>query len=76
MSQLQYKPEHVTKYDQISTLELMRLTVHGEIVHLRLNYLVCRDWLKTGHVIRSLEFDWTIPQPILSSPGQLFRRIL
>ena len=36
----------------------------------------CRDWLKTGHVVWSQEFDWTIPPSILSSVDQLFWRVL
>ena len=32
-------------------------TVHGEIVDLRLTFMVCRDMLKTGHMIRCLKFD-------------------
>ena len=36
------------------------LTVHGEIVDPRLTFMVCRNWLKTDHMIQSLEFDWTI----------------
>ena len=41
-----------------------------------LNSTVRRDWLKTGHVARFLEFDWTIPPTILSMTGQLFRCVL
>ena len=55
----------------------INLTVHGEIVDPRLTFMVNRDWLKTGRMIQSLEFDRTIPQPnILSSAGQLLRRAL
>ena len=48
-------------------------TVHGEIVDLRLTFMVCRDMLKTGHMIRCLEFDRTIPP---TTSGQLLRLAL
>ena len=50
------------------------VTLHGDVVDPQLNLMVCRDGLKIGQVIRSQELDWTIPPPILSGAGQLFRR--
>jgi hypothetical protein len=46
-------------------------TVHQRIVHPRLNFELFCDWLKTGHVVRLLVYDWIIPPPILFAEGQL-----
>ena len=34
--------------------------VRGKIVDPQ-NFMICFDWLKTVHVVRSLEFDWKMP---------------
>ena len=51
-------------------------TVLGEIVVLGQNFTVCRDWMKTCHVVQTPVADWKIPPPVLSSARQLFYHVL
>jgi hypothetical protein len=44
-------------------------TVYHKIVDNRVNFELFCDWLKVGHVVRLLVYDWIIPPPILSSMG-------
>ena len=52
------------------------ITVRDAIVVSCQDFTVCRDWMKTRHVVQTPVVDWTIWPPILSPARQLFYHVL